>query len=246
MTVWGKVLGGAAGFALGGPLGAILGAVAGHAFDRRRAPSSARAGAATQASRQAAFTIAVIVLGAKMAKADGHVSREEVRAFREVFHVPPGEADRVKRVFNEARQDPGGFEPYARQVAEMFAGRPAVLEELLGALFHIAKADGVIRRSEVDYLRSVARIFGFDSHAFERVLAFHRGPDEQDPYEILGVAPGASAAEIKTTYRKLIRENHPDTLIAEGMPQEFIDIANDKMATINAAYDRVEKERGLR
>jgi DnaJ like chaperone protein len=241
MSVWGKILGGAAGFALGGPLGALIGAAAGHAFDRVRA---GRGAAPTQAARQAAFGIAAIVLGAKMAKADGHVSPEEIRAFREVFHVPPGEVKRVGYIFDRARRDPGGFEPYARQVAHMFAGRPAVLEELLDALFHIAKADGVVRPEELAYLRRVAHIFGFDAHAFERIRATHMDAGEQDPYEVLGVTPQATDAEVKAAYRRLVRENHPDKLVAQGMPQEFIDVATEKVAIINAAYDRVRERRG--
>ncbi len=242
MSVWGKILGGAAGFALGGPLGAVIGAAAGHAFDRAK---GAREGVIGQASRQAAFSIAVIVLGAKMAKADGHVSREEIRAFREVFHVPPGEVARVGRIFNAARRDPHGFEPPARQVAELFADRPAVLKELLDALFHIAKADGVIRPEEVAFLRRVAEIFRFDADTFESILAAHMGPDRQDPYEVLGVPHDASDAKLKAAYRQLIRETHPDLLIAQGMPQEFIDVANGRSAAINAAYDRIRKERGV-
>jgi DnaJ like chaperone protein len=242
VSVWGKILGGAAGFALGGPLGAIIGAAAGHAFDRA---AGAREGVIGQASRQAAFSVAVIVLGAKMAKADGHVSREEIRAFRQVFHVPPGEVARVGRIFNAARSDPHGFEPYARQVATLFADRPAVLKELLDALFHIAKADGVISPEEVAFLRGVAQIFRFDAETFESILAGHSGPDHGDPYEVLGVPRDASDARVKATYRQLIRETHPDLLIAQGMPQEFIDVANDRLATINVAYDRIRNERGL-
>jgi DnaJ like chaperone protein len=242
VSVWGKVLGGTAGFALGGPLGAVIGTVAGHAFDRTRTPPEATV---TQASRQAAFSITVIVLGAKMAKADGHVSPEEIRAFREVFKIPPGEVKKVARIFNEARREAQGFEPYARQAASLFAHRPAVLEELLDALFHIAKADGVIRPEEVAFLRRVAEIFRFDAHSFERILAGHMGPRRQDPYGILGLTRDASEASIKTAYRQLVRKAHPDMLIAQGMPQEFIDVANHKAATINAAYDRICKERGL-
>ena len=244
MSIWGKILGGAAGFALGGPLGALIGAFAGHAFDLMRAGRGGMVGGAVgESARQAAFTVAVIVLGAKMAKADGYVAPEEIRAFREVFHVPPGEIKEVGRIFNAARREAGGFEPYARQVAKLFADRPAVLEELLEALFHIAKADGVVRPEEIDFLRRVSNIFGFDERAFERIRAGHTGPDDQDPYEILGVSRTASDQEIKTVYHRLIRETHPDRLVAQGMPQEFVDIANQKMATINAAHDRIRKER---
>ena len=250
MSIWGKVIGGVAGFALGGPLGALFGAVAGHAVDRMReqgaASPEADPGVLTADDRQTAFTIAVIVLSAKMAKADGHVTRDEVDAFKQAFHIPPEEMAGVSRLFDEARQDARGFEPYAEQVARMFAGEPAVLEELLGGLFHIARADGVFHPAEIDFLRNVAAIFGFSPHAFERIRAAHMGPDEADAYEVLGLSRNATDNEIKQTYRKLIRQYHPDSLMSQGLPQEFIDLATEKMATINAAYDHIEKERGLK
>jgi DnaJ like chaperone protein len=256
MSIWGKVIGGMAGFALGGPLGALMGAFAGHMMvDKKRRAGRARLagggpfGAAGIADRQAAFTLAVIVLGAKMAKADGRVTADEIRAFREVFHIPPEEAEAVGKLFNEAKRDAAGYEPYAAQIAQIFAHEPAMLEELLGGLFHIAKAGGVTE-AELTFLSRVAAIFGFDARAFERSRATHlgggAGGDGTDPYAVLGVKRDAADDEIKRTYRKLIRENHPDTLIAKGVPQEFIDLATQKMATINAAYDTVAKERGLR
>jgi len=252
MSIWGKVIGGVAGFALGGPLGALIGAVAGHAVDKIRAEAEGpmrlegpEEGLGS-AAKQVAFTIAVIVLGAKMAKADGVVSRAEVEAFKQVFHIPPQEMKNVARIFNQAKRDASGFEPYARQVARLFRDQPAMLEELLAGLFHIAKADGVVHPAELAYLRQVADIFGLDDHAFERVRGIVVGPEEADPYEVIGVGRDATDAEIKSAYRKLIRENHPDTLISQGLPQEFIDLANEKMAGINAAYDRIEKERGLK
>ncbi|MCP5366939.1 MAG: TerB family tellurite resistance protein [Hyphomicrobiales bacterium] len=245
MSIWGKIIGGAAGYALGGPLGALLGVVAGHAVDRIRGEGDATP--ESSATRQVAFTIAMIVLSAKMAKADGVVTRDEVNAFKNVFRIPPGEAKGVGRVFDEARRDASGFEPYAQQVAKMFAHEPAVLEELLGGLFHIAVADGVVHPAEMAYLRQVGEIFGLDAHGFERVRVSHMGAEAAvDPYEVLGVAPGASDAEVKAAYRALIRENHPDKLIAQGLPQEFVDLANEKMASINAAYDRIERQRGLK
>ena len=243
MSIWGKVIGGVTGFALGGPLGAFLGAFAGHAVDRMRAGTAAEAD--TAGMRQVAFTIAVIVLSAKMAKADGHVTRDEIDAFKQVFHIPLSEADAVGRLFDEARKDAAGFEPYAEQIAQMFAHEPAVLEELLGGLFHIAKADGVVHPAELDFLTKVAAIFGFDTGGFARIHASLSEPERTDPYTVIGVSRDVTDAEVKKVYRRLIRENHPDTLIAKGMPQEFVEVANRKMASINAAYDRISKERGL-
>lgn len=244
MSIWGKLVGGAAGFALGGPLGALLGGIAGHALDRARAGRAG--GAPTGDVRQIAFTIAVIALGAKMAKADGQVTEDEIRAFRQVFQVPPGEVRNVARVFDLARKSSDGFEPYARQIGGMFRDQPAVLEDLLDGLFHIAGADNVYDPREDTYLREVARLFGFSDAEFTRIREAHVGPDKSDPYTILGVTRDDADDAIKSRHRQLVREHHPDKLIAEGVPQEFIDVANRKLATINDAWDRIQKERGIR
>ena len=251
MSIWGKIIGGAAGFALGGPLGALLGAVAGHAVDRLRDGGAEPDGRAADAddpraaTKQIAFTIAVIALGAKMAKADGVVTKSEVDAFKQVFRIPKHEQRNVGRVFDQARKSPLGFEAYAGQIAGMFRRQHAVLEELLDGLFHIAKADGKVTPDEIDYLRRVAEIFGFSEHDFERIRAGHPGPDKADPYQIVGVTRQMSDQEIKSAYRKLVRENHPDRLMAKGVPKEFIELANEKLANINAAYDKIARERGL-
>ncbi len=247
MSIWGKIIGGAAGLALGGPLGAILGTAAGHAVDRLTdaAASLGQDGEGDDNTRKLAFTIGLIVLGAKMAKADGVVTDDEVAAFREVFRVPPNEQANVTRVFNVARRDHRGFEPYARQIAKLFRNQPAVLEELLSCLFHIAKADGKVDEAELTFLHDVAMELGMDEADFHRIRAEEIGPDAGDPYHILGVDRAADDKELKAAFRRLIRENHPDLMIAQGMPQEFVDVANEKMATINAAYDRICSERGI-
>ena len=251
MSIWGKVIGGVTGFAIGGPIGAIIGAVAGHHVVDRKADPMAKIG---NAEKQVAFTTAVIVLAAKMAKADGHVTRDEVNAFKQVFQVSNHDMNNVGKIFDEAKQEADGYEPFAEQIAEMFQGEWNVLEELIGALFHIAKADDVIHPNEIQYLRRVALLFGFSDRDFERLQTIYlsgwqgaggREAKSEDAYEILGVAKDASDDEVKSAYRKLARENHPDMLMAKGMPQEFIELANEKLAKINDAYDRIKSERGI-
>jgi DnaJ like chaperone protein len=234
MSVWGKVSGAAAGLMVGGPVGALVGAVAGHfILDREGDPG-------------VTFTIAVIALAGKMARADGVVTEEEFTIFRQVFVIPPEQEANVRRVFNMARQDVAGFEHYAGQIARLFVGNPAMLEDILDGLFEIAKADGVLHPGESAFLEKVAEIFGFAPNEFRRIRASHFAPDLSDPYVILGVSYVADENEIKQTYRRLVRENHPDSLMARGVPPEFVKMANDKLATINSAYEKIQQERGLR
>ena len=191
-----------------------------------------------------AFTIAVIALGAKMAKADGVVTGDEISAFKEVFKVDNTELANVARVFNMAKKDVAGYETYARQIAGMFHDQPEVLEDVLDGLFHIAKADGVIHQSELDFLRSVTDIFGLgDKFPCIRARHIHSGKD--DPYVILGIDPCVTDSELKRLYREIVRENHPDRHIAAGLPPEMIAIANDRLAAINTAYEVIRAERGL-
>jgi DnaJ like chaperone protein len=248
MSIWGKIIGGAAGFfALGGPLGALLGALAGHAIDKQLEEEPALATADDRrATREIAFTIAVIALGAKMAKADGTVSRSEVAAFKQVFKIPPDEINNVARVFDQAKRDVAGFDAYARQLANMFDQRHPVLEELIDGLFHIARADGEVHESEILFIHEVARIFGFTDADFARLREVNVGADLADPYTVLGVRREQSDEEIRATWRRLMRENHPDKLMAQGLPAEFVELANEKVATLNAAYDRIAKERGIK
>ncbi len=257
MSIWGKIVGGAAGFAVGGPIGALLGGLAGHAVDAmsgdmKRVESQPEpppqdgahfGDARPEGTRQIAFTIGVIVLGAKMAKADGLVTPDEIRAFREVFHVPPDEVRNVGRVFDLARRDSRGYEPYARQLGRLFQHQPKVLEELLDGLFHIARADGRVAEVELAYLEGVARLFGFDQAAWKRIRAANLGEASDDPYTILGVEPGADLEDIKKAHRALVREHHPDRLVAQGLPPEFVKVATEKLAKINAAWDEVRKQR---
>ena len=160
--------------------------------------------------------------------------------------MPPHEEANVRRIFNLARQDMAGFEHYAGQIARLFMGNPAMLEDILDGLFEIAKADGVLHPCEAKFLERVAEIFGFAPGEFRRIRASHFAPELTDPYVILGLSYAADDDELKQTYRRLVRENHPDSLMARGVPAEFIKLANDKLAAINSAYEKIQLERGLK
>ncbi len=242
MSFVGRIIAGARELPFGGPLGALLERAARHVAGWH--PPGDGDGRDGDPRRRIAFTIAVIALGAKMAKADGAVTRDEVAAFGEVFQIPPGEEDHVRLVFDLARKSTAGFESYARQVGRLFAADRAVLEDLLGGLFHIALADGRVCPAEDAYLREVAQHFGFDASDYVRIRAHHVGVGQEvpeDPHAILGVAPDTPHDAIRDAYHRLVRESHPDLVIAQGLPPECIALATARVARINAAYDRLTK-----
>ena len=194
---------------------------------------------------QVAFTVGVISLGAKMAKADGIVTHDEVIAFKEVFKVPEGEMENVSRVFDLAKQDVHGYEVYADQLASLLKGNRNLLEDVLEGLFHIALADGVFDQSEEKFLADVAQRFGFTPTAFSHVKARHVGLVRCDPYEVLGITRDVDNDTLRRHYHKLVLDNHPDKMIARGVPPEFVSLATKKIAAINAAYEELSKERRI-
>ncbi|KPF42434.1 TerB family tellurite resistance protein [Rhizobium sp. G187] len=195
--------------------------------------------------RRVSFSVAIIALSAKMAKADGIVSDAEVQAFRKVFDFPPEEARNVARLYNLARQDVAGFETYARNLANMCRTCDQycpVLEDIIDALFHIAKADGLVHEKELDFLARIAEIFGLSEERFEQITERHIRLDG-DPYGVLGVTPSDDFATIRRRYRALAAEHHPDRLYARGVPSEFHAVAHHRMARLNAAFSAIEKAR---
>jgi DnaJ like chaperone protein len=224
---------------IGGPLGALLDRVAAY-LPTRLNPRFGRS-SPQDPGASVAFTIAVIALGAKMAKADGTVTRDEVAAFREVFQVPANEEAHLRLVFDLARRSTAGFASYARQVGRLFAGQTGVLEDLLSGLFHIALADGRLCEAEEAYLRQVAAILGFDEAGYRRIRAgfvdTHDGGE--DAHAVLGIPATATTAEIRAAHRRLIRVHHPDLLQARGHSPERVALANSRLARINAARDRL-------
>lgn len=229
MAIWALLVGSAAGLALGGPLGALAGAAVGSAVDFARARLS------SPERKQVAFTIAAIALAAKMARADGHASDTEFRAFERLFHVEEKERANAVRFYRLARESVEGYEGYARQAASLLGEGSPVLEDLLEALLMIATVDGM-HAAEITFLEKVAEIMGFSAEKWAAIKARHVSLAPGDPHKVLGVAPGASAAEIRAAYRKLARAHHPDLHMAQGTPPEFIRVSEARMAAINAAY----------
>lgn len=197
----------------------------------------------TPPERSVAFTIAVIGLGAKMAKADGMVTRDEVTAFREVFTIPPADEAAAARVFNLARQDVAGYEDYARRIRAMFPGESEVLCDLMEGLFHIALADGGYHPAEDEFLSKVAEIFGMPRRAFEAMRARFVPEAEPDPYDVLGVDPSLPFEAIRSAWRRQVRETHPDRLVSRGLPAEAVKLAEKRLIDLNRAWERIAAER---
>ncbi|CUX81156.1 MAG: DnaJ like chaperone protein DjlA [Roseibaca calidilacus] len=197
----------------------------------------------TPPQRSVGFTIAVIALGAKLAKADGQVTRTEVAAFRRVFTIPPEEEANAARVFNLARQDVAGFDQYAQKIAALFTPGAPVLVDVLEGLFEVACADGNFHPAEEAFLSEVARIFGLDGRCFNCLRARIVGDVPPDPYQVLDVAPDAPMAQIKAAYRAAVRENHPDRLAARGIPAEAVQLAEHRLRDINRAWDDIQAAR---
>ena len=199
--------------------------------------------------RRVAFSVAMIALSAKMAKSDGVVTNSEIQAFHQIFEFPREQARNVARLYDIAKADSAGFETYAQQLAGLCGSGQkncAMLEDVLDGLFHIARADGAVHEREIGFLRRVAEEFGVEEDHFEQILLRHVHTGAADPYAILGVRRGMPFEEIRTAYRKLATDNHPDKLIARGVPAEFVAIATSRLAAINAAYETIERRRRSR
>jgi DnaJ like chaperone protein len=259
----GKIIGGIAGLAMGGPFGAIVGAAVGHAADTKALPGQqgfAMPGLGGPASplqqarvasmlgqKEQAFSIAATVLAARLAKADGTVRRAEIDAFKRHFNVAPAAVPAIGRLFDAARDSREPYEPYARQLGALFADAPATLEDVLAALFAIARADGPLTRPEHDFLVRVHGAFGISHAAWDRASGAtpRASANEPDPYAILGVTPSATDENLRQTWKRLMRENHPDSLASRGVPPELIARASERVARINAAWDRIKRDRKL-
>jgi DnaJ like chaperone protein len=204
--------------------------------------------AALLGQKQQLFSIAVVALSAKLAKCDGPVTRAEIDTFRRQFRIPDDGVRDIGRLFDQARENSDDFEVYAAQLGDAFADNHPMLELVLGSLFAIARADGAVNAKEQTFLLGVHRAFRLDRMGWDRASGAapaRPSADEPDPYEVLGVARSADGKELRDVWRKLMRENHPDALAARGVPKEFIEKASQSVARINAAWDRIKRERGL-
>ena len=237
MSIWGNLIGGYIGFSIAGPIGALIGSIIGGKISSRGRIKSH----GNFAQSQKVFAISLIILTAKLAKADGQVSKEELLAIKQKLKIPDNEINEVGAIFNKAKQDSQGYEIYANQISNIYRNNPAVLDEVINILFYIAEADGKVSSSEYEMIKSIAKIFGLSDIQFNSINESRKGSDKLNPYIVLGCSPDDDFPKIRKKYLQLSKEHHPDVLINKGVPNEVIEESKKKMRAINSAYDKIKK-----
>ena len=237
MAIWGSLIGGMIGLSLGGPFGMLLGSLIGGKISRARSSS----GFGSFAQPQQIFALSLIVLSAKLSKADGQISKEELIAVKDKLKIPENEIDQVGKIFNKAKEESAGYEPYAQQIAQIYRGNINVLEEVINILFYIAEADGNVSNAELKMIEHISQIFGLTEVQFNSIKESRKSSDKLNPYVVLESHPDDKIEIIRKRYLKLSKEHHPDLLMSKGVPQEVIDESKAKMRAINSAWDQVQK-----
>ena len=237
MSIWGSLIGGIIGFSFGGPFGALLGSFVGGKLTSANASRQYK----SLSNSQEVFALSLIVLSAKLSKADGQVSKEELIAVKEKLQIPESEIDQVAKIFNKAKEESTGYEPYAKQISEIYKGNLNVLEEVINVLFYIAAADGEVSNNEQVMIQNIAYIFGLTQSQFESIQESRKSSDKLNPYIVLESSPDDDLQTIRKKYIKLSKEHHPDLLISKGVPVEVINESKNKMRSINSAWDQIQK-----
>ena len=237
MSIWGSLIGGMVGLSLGGPIGMLLGSILGGKISRARA----RGGFRDIGQSQRIFALSLIILSAKLSKADGQVSREELIAVKDKLKIPENELDEVGKVFNKAKQESAGYEPYAQQIAQFYKGNLNVLEEVINVLFYIAESDGHVSVEEEKMIENIAYIFGLTQAQYLSIKESRKSSDKQNPYMVLESSPNDDLQTIRKRYLKLSKEHHPDLLLSKGVPNEVIEESKKTMRSINSAWDQIQK-----
>ena len=237
MAIWGSLIGGMIGLSLGGPFGMLLGSLIGGKISRARSSS----GFKSFAQPQQIFALSLIVLSAKLSKADGQISKEELIAVKDKLKIPENEIDQVGKIFNKAKEESTGYEPYAQQIGQIYRGNINVLEEVINILFYIAEADGNVSNAELKMIEHISQIFGLTEVQFNSIKESRKSSDKLNPYVVLESHPDDAIEIIRKRYLKLSKEHHPDLLMSKGVPQEIIDESKAKMRAINSAWDQVQK-----
>ena len=237
MSIWGRLIGGMIGLSLGGPFGMLLGSILGGKISRARA----QGGFSAANQSQKIFALSLIVLSAKLSKADGQVSREELIAVKDKLKIPENELDEVGKIFNRAKEESTGYEPYAQQIAQFYKGNLNVLEEVINILFYIAESDGKVTSEEKNMIEQIAYIFGLSEMQYNSIKESRKASDKLNPYMVLESKPGDDLQTIRKRYLRLSKEHHPDLLLSKGVPKEVIEESKKTMRAINSAWDQIQK-----
>ena len=247
MSIWGKLIGGATGMALGGPIGAILGIAAGHGVDKvRRFDTDESNKSFSNDQKEQIFATSVIAMSAKLAKVDGKISKSEILAFKKIFQFPAEDEKAISDIFNSAKENIDDYKDIAEQVYKVFKSDRELLFELLNSLFSIAYADGELHPKEKLMLFEISKIFKISDNEFESLNNIFEAKASTDnssidrSYKILGLSKNINFEQVSNQYRKLVKEYHPDRLQGMGLPKEFIELANQKLKTINKAYNEIK------
>ena len=237
MSIWGTLIGGMLGFTIGGPIGALLGSFLGSKFSGGKVKSINF----SNENSQQIFALALIILSAKISKADGVVTKDELLAIKEKLNIPDSEIDNVAKVFNVAKQDDLGFEPYAQQISQIYSKNKTALVEVLNILLYIAEADGEVSKPEIKMIREIGFIFNLTDTEINSLFESRKSSEKLNPYIVLGVKPSDDIKEIRKKYINLSKTYHPDLLINKGVPEEVLEKSKEKMRIINNAWDQIQK-----
>ena len=255
MGIIGKVVGGTIGFALLGPLGAIAGAAFGHAFDKNDSRylegGAAAGGPAVTAGEQAQFMffVAAFSMLAKLTKADGRVSKEEIDSIEKFMlydlNLDPQGRQVAMNIFRTAVQSPETFESFAQQFYGQFRGQPQLLDLMIDIMLRVSLADGAMSSTEEQLILSAVRIFNFSEEHYRRISSRYIKHVDKS-YAILGCSPDDPDDQIKKQYRRQVGEYHPDKIASKGLPEEFTKFAAEKFREIQEAYEKIKQERGMK
>ena len=256
MGWFGKLIGGTTGFFIGGPIGALLGTVIGHGFDKRAEfqkssynRGSSQTFTANDQTQMIFFAATFSMLG-KMAAAGAGVSNAELRTIEDFIdrnlRLNPAEKQFAMRIVNTSAASPEPFEKYAQQFYSLFYRQPQMLQTMYDILYKVAVADNTLSQDEKNILDSVKRIFNLKTGERESGhTASHTTPGNYKNYSILGCNKEDNNETIKSAYKKLVKDYHPDTIASKGLPEEFTKFASQKFREINQAYEEIRKERSF-
>lgn len=248
MGWFGKLTLGSLGFFMGGPLGAIAGGALGHIlFDKEDSIASKTLPFGQAEQAQAAYFISLFSILGKLSKADGVVSREEINIvsqFLSTLRLPEQQKQFAKNVFNEAKNSPYTIDDFAAQLFQVNRNQPTILLSFMDLLFKVSAADGKLHEAEEAALLRIKNIFRISDTQFADLKSVYFKQDDRY-YRTLNCTAQSTDGEIKSSYKKLVKEYHPDMIISKGLPEEFVDVATKKFQEIQEAYTMVRKERGF-